>query len=423
MKARLVRRLLWLAGFACLWLNVVDDPPLKTDAYVQSVTQGEAIVCRITAHPTQLVCTVRDASGAVIGVVHGPAGRRRHALRVTGLQAATDYSYELAEVGGDVEQGRLRTAPSEDRASVKFAFLGDSGGQPWWVWLQRTPVLHWPARWRWFDPKQEVSEIGAAVAVFAPDFMLHLGDLVYPRGLHAHYSSGFFRPFAALMRNAPVYAVLGNHDVMDLGGLQMMSNLVLPSGELTGDSRCHSFAWGAVRVIVLDLNPDLDGRVRQQHPAREFLLAELGSCSEPWIVVASHFPMWSASRQRNWGDLLASIAPVLEEHAVSLYLSGHDHCYQRFAGSAGGLDTVPMIVSGGGGKDLYEVHPHAKAVVLKSQYHWCSVEVQGAALTVRANGLEGEVFDTLRLRLPEGERVQRIQRLNPGRAARIERLR
>ena len=422
-KARVVRRWLWLAGFACLWLNFLDDPPLRTSAYVQNVTSNEATVAKITAYPAQVVCTVRDASGAVVKTVHGQAGRRRHALRIEGLRPGADYVYELAEAGGAVEQGRLRTAPISDQAPVKFACLGDSGDQPWWVWLQRKPAMHWPARWQWFAPSSEVSQIGAAVAAYAPDFAIHLGDLVYPWGWHAHYSSGFFRPFAALMRNAPFYAVLGNHDVVDLGGLQMLDNLVLPKGEFSGDSRCYSFAWGAVRVIALDLNPDAEGRVRPQHPAREFLLAELARGTEPWIVVASHYPMWSASRQRNWGDLLETVAPILEEHAVSLYLCGHDHCYQHFEGSASGTDTVPMIVSGGGGKELYEVRPHAHAVQLKSQYHWCSVEVQGASLTLRAIGIDGGLIDTLRVDLPAEERLQRIRRLNPARAARIERLR
>jgi len=424
--ARLVRRLLWLAGFACLWLNFFDDPPLRTGAYVQNVTSSEATVAMITAYPAQVVCTVRDASGAVIETVRSSAARRRHSLRIEGLQPATDYVYELAEVGGAAERGRLRTAPIADQAPVKFAFLGDSGDQPWWVWLQRKPAMHWPARWGWFATSSAVTEIGAAVAAYAPDFAIHVGDLVYPWGWHAHYASGFFRPFAALMRNAPLYAVLGNHDVIDLNGIQMLSNLILPKGELTGDSRCYSFAWGAVRVIALDFNPDGEGRVRPEHPACEFLLAELGHCTEPWIVVTSHFPMWSASRQGSsppGGDLLYSVAPVLEEHAVSLYLCGHDHCYQHLEGSAGGQDTVPMIGSGGGGKELYEVHPHKNAVMLKSQYHWCSVEVQGASLTLRANAIDGGLIDTMQLHLPEGERLERIRRLNPGRAARIERLR
>ena len=30
------------------------------------------------------------------------------------------------------------------------------------------------------------------------DFVLHLGDIVYPRGRHEHYSAGFFRPLCHL---------------------------------------------------------------------------------------------------------------------------------------------------------------------------------------------------------------------------------
>ena len=422
-KARWLRWSLWFAGLACLWLPVFDDPPLRTDAYLQDVTSSEATVAMITAHRTQVVCSVQDASGATIQTVRGPGDRRRHALRVKGLQPATEYAYSLREVGGVELRGHLRTAPIDDRAAVKFAFLGDSGDQPWWVWMQRSPALHWPARWGWFANSDAVTRIGASVTAYAPDFVLHLGDVVYPRGFHAHYASGFFQPFDDLIRNAPVYAVLGNHDAMDAAGVQLMSNFRLPQGDLTGDSRCYSFAWGAVRIIALDCNPDLGGLVERGHPAHEFLLAELDRCSEPWIVVASHFPIWSASRQRNRGDLLQTLAPVLEERGVCLYLSGHDHCYQRFGGGVRRGVTVPMIVSGGGGKDLYDVRPDPKAAVLQSQYHWCSVDVLGACLTVRAHGIDGGLIDTLQLDPPDGELFERIQRVNPARAARIERVR
>ena len=418
---RWLRRLLWLAAVACLWLNVFDDPPLRSGAYLQDVGTDSATIAKITAAPLRLRCVVTDGNGDVVQTVEDARDRRRHALRVSGLRPDTTYSYELTAGSGDAERGRIRTAPVCDDVPVRFAFLGDSGDQPWWVWLQHTPALHLPARWDWFPTSSAVTEIGAAVAAYDPDFALHLGDVVYPRGLHAHYRSGFFRPFAALIRNAPLYAVLGNHDVMDCGGQQLLANLQAPASSATGDHRCFSFARGAVRVIGLDCNTWLTGdRYEAGHPSAEFLAAELARCSEPWIVVASHFPMRSASRQRDRGDLLLSLLPVIEEAQVSLYVSGHDHCYQRFPPKTDG--GTPFVVSGGGGKSLYEVRPDPRAAVLESAYHWCSAEARGARLLVTAHALGDGVLDRFELSLPSGAALERLRRRLPARAVRIDAL-
>ncbi|MCB9877979.1 MAG: metallophosphoesterase [Planctomycetes bacterium] len=396
-----------------------DDPPLRTAPYLQDVTVDGATIAMITAAPVAAQVVVTNAAGARVAELRDEACRR-HVLRVEGLQPGQEYGYEVRLADGRVESGRLRTPPSGDSAPVRFAFVGDSGGQPWWVWLQRTPILHLPAAWQWLPTRSEVTRIGAAMAADGPDFALHLGDIVYPEGLHAHYSSGYFRPFAELGRNTPVYALLGNHDFLDVAGLQALQNFPGSRGALTGDGRCFTFAWGAVRVIVLDLNT----RLESGHPCERYLLEQLALCPEPWVVVASHFPMLSASRQKDRPDLCLSLAPVLEEWGVTLYLSGHDHCYQRFGPSP--VAPVPLIVSGGGGKSLYDISRDpriaGRAERLASAYHWCQAEVAGASMEVHARGLDGEVLDTFRIALPEGESLERIRKRNPARAARIEAL-
>ena len=419
-RIRWLRRLLWVAGFGCLWLNVLDDPPLRSGAYLQDVTTDAVTVAKITAGPTRATCTVFEVGGATVAHVEAPA-QRRHALRVTGLRPGTEYAYEFAVDGGEVERGRIRTAPDRDDAPVHFAFLGDSGDQPWWVWLQRTPALHWPSAWDWLPTKSAVTAIGAAVAADGPDFVLHLGDVIYPKGLNAHYRSGFFRPFADVIRNAPLYPVPGNHDVMDAAGQQLLANFRAPKSTATGDGLCYSFVRGPLRVIVLDCNIDRTGdRYEPGHPAYDYLASELAAASEPWVVAASHYPMQSASRQWDRPDLLLSLLPVLTEYQVSLYLSGHDHCYQRFRPQqAGGM---PLVVSGGGGKDLYEVRPDPRAIKLVSEHHWCRADVLRGRMTVTARSLAGVVIDQFELQLPGGAALEQLRQSNPARAERIARL-
>ena len=415
--------MLWVAGFGCLWLNLLDAPPLQSGAYVQDVGGGAATLAMITPAPCRLACVVRDESGAEVCRIEGADARRRHALRASGLGHGRRYLFSLFDPtsGEEIDAGSFVTPPAEDAAPVRFAFVGDSGGLPGWVWLQRAPIVHLPARWGWLPDDGEVTSIGAAMAEHRPDFVLHLGDVVYPKGQNLHYTNGFFRPFAELLRHSAYYPVAGNHDTMDDDGRQLFANFHLPRSAQTGDERCFSFAWGAVRVIGLDLNVDrLGGRLEPGHPALEYLRQELRTCAEPWIVVASHYPIRSQSRQRNRGDLLLHLLPELREGCASLYLAGHDHCYQRFGPGWDG-DAPPMVVSGGGGKSLYDVRPGAH-VVVASAYHWCSAEVAGGQLTVRAHGLDGSRIDELVLQLPEGPALDAVRRQNPARAARIEGL-
>jgi hypothetical protein len=425
-RARWLRRFLWLAGFGCLWAHVFNDPPLRSGVYVQNVTEAAATIAKITVDPVAMSVTVSDESGSEVVRKSGRA-RRRHALRVEGLKAGHNYTYIVRIPEHEEERGSFRTAPAlgDDLAPVRFAFVGDSGDQPWWVWQQKTPLFYIPVRLQWFPTRWAVTAVGAAMAAYEPDFAMHLGDVVYPRGQHAHYSSGFFRPFADLLRQAPMYVTLGNHDVMNAAGQQVLANFHLPTNVVTGDERCYSFTQGALRVISLDCNRHLTGdHFMPGHPTHTFLLETLATATEPWIVVASHFPMRSASRQGNDGELLSMMLPELVQAQVTMYLSGHDHCYQRF-GPSESL-PVPLVVSGGGGKRLYDItkDPRAKigAKALKKAHHWCSVEVEGVDFQVKAHGVDGEILDEFRLSLPQGADLLKMAKHNPGRAARIRAL-
>jgi len=416
-RRRWIRRALWLAGFACLWLNVGDDPPLESGGLVLAVTSQSVTVGVIAAGPTAATARLFDAHGAVVAQHEAALARRRHEFTFAQLDPGTAYDFAIELGGGRVERGRARTAPTDDAAPVRFAFLGDSGGQPWWVWLQSAPAMHWPARWGWLADSSAVTQVGSAVAAFAPDFVIHLGDIVYPWGRHAHYRTGYFRPFADVLRRAPVWAVLGNHDVMDAGGLQALQNLRPRSVERDGDGRNFSRAVGSVRVIGLDCTSEMTGdRFQPGHPSHSFLLRELASCSEPWIVVVSHYPIRSGSRSRGRPDLNLHLLPELVRHQVSLYLCGHDHCYQRFAADSG---EPHQVISGGGGKSLYDVLPHVRAQVQASVYHWCGAEVRGGRFRVRAYALDGSAIDDFEVQPPTAEALARVLEKNPERGRRI----
>jgi hypothetical protein len=281
----------------------------------------------------------------------------------------------------------LTTAPARDDAPVRFCAVGDSGHVPWWGWLQNTPLLHLPARWGWLAPSRDVAAIGRQLRAQAPDLWFHVGDVVYPRGEHRHWEVAFFRPFADVLRTAPVYAVLGNHDAEHDGGRPLLQNLVLPENDLTGDERLWSFAWGPVRFVGLDLLQPVDA----SHPAIRFAARELAAATEPWVVVIGHYPPFSASRQGDRADLVEHLWPLLVAHGVDLMLCGNDHNYQRFHDPG----EPVVVVTGGGGKSLYELKDHPRLRRALSVFEFVCVDVVRCKLTLRVLGTAGETLDDL----------------------------
>lgn len=422
------RRLLWLFAIVCLFLPIVPDPPLITGAYLQNVVGDRATVAVITDGAKTLELEVWDPSGRGPSRFAGPHHGVRHAFEVSGLPPERAYRYKVTGPSGEVVgEGGFRTPPRRDDALVRFQVVGDTGGLPWWIWLQDTPLFYLPAHWGWLSPREDVCRVADAMAARPPHFWLHVGDMIYPWGEHRHYRAGFFEPFAELLAQSPCYPVLGNHDLKKGSqGRPLLENFHLPTNAVTGDERMYSFPYGAVRVINLDLNrlvnPETGERepVGTDHPALAFLRFELERATEPWLVVQSHYPMHSASRQKDDPALLEHVLPLLEEYGVAFYFCGHDHVYQRFGTPAEG---VVEVCSGAGGKSLYDVREHPDVEVARAVYHFCEVEVDGRVAWMRARSIDGELLDEVRVALDRDPALlRRIGEQNPGRLRRIQAL-
>lgn len=368
-----------------MFLPVFPNPPLASGVYLQDVTENSAILARIEPQPRILVAEVRDRLGDVVGTVtSGPT--RRHAITISGLRADRQYTFTLADASGSVvDQGRFKTRAVRDDAVVHFLVAGDSGKVPWWVWLQDTPALHLPARLGWFSDASSVVNIGKAMASHPVDSWFHVGDVVYPYGEHRHYASAFFRPFGDLLRKAPCYPVLGNHDQVREQGRPYTQNFLLPPNAETGDRRMFSFRDGPVRFIGLDLNRVVD----EHNPALRYLESELSAATEPWTIVFGHYPVFSASRQADRLDLIQHLVPILQRHKVDVYFCGHDHNYQRFHEEGGPV----YVVTGGGGKSLYELREHSRLDAAFSTWQFTAVEVDGPVLRIQCVDVEGTVLD------------------------------
>lgn len=287
--------------------------PLAADVRSQSVWlwarapgAGEVAFALTAPEPRELgsVAARADADYAV-------------ATRVTGLEPATDYRYEV-RYGEDTRSGSFRTAPAAGaRVPVRVAFGGDLAGQN----VCRDAARGFPI----FD----------AIATRAPDLFLGLGDMIYaddaceavgrygnsqePGGfgvsgelsdVRAHWR--YARRDGALERllaAVPYAAVWDDHEVVnDFGAGEPR----LPAGlrafreynpiDAGGDpSRLYrSLRFGKhLEFFLLDTRqyrgantlPDSDTKTLLGQAQRDWLIAGLRGSDATWKVVVSSVPL------------------------------------------------------------------------------------------------------------------------------------
>jgi predicted phosphodiesterase len=411
------RRKVWigvatLAALALFLVPTCAPPPLDSAAYLQAVTATEAVIARWTASPRQLGLVVRKDGKDVFAAAAG-IPRAHHELRATGLVAGTRYEFALRdEDGNEVERGSFVTRSEDDRHPVHFAVFGDSGGQPWWVEIHDSPLMRLLHAHRWLPIERAPAAVAALLLAEAPDFALHVGDVVYPRGELQHYNAGFFRPFGEFARSRPIYPVFGNHDVMTGDGDAFRQVFAVPEDD--PGEHCFSFREGPLRVIGLDLNGEVDA----QHRSIRYLRRALETAEEPWILVYSHYPLRSVYRPSPRPDLLAHYGPLCREFGVDLICAGHDHNYQRY-GRPG--ETIE-VVSGGGGKSLYEINQRPDGLeVAEIAYHASFIRIDRLTLRFVAKAIDGRILDEFTIdkaaQLRDG-----TAKGNPARLLRMQRL-
>jgi len=190
------------------------------------------------------------------------------------------------------------------------------------------------------------------------DFVVLLGDLVYPRGLDGPRDPDAELRIVAPYRDAgvPVVAVLGNHDYAH-GGDRQRAGYVLEWAADRDDVVLPGHAWHATAGPAVVIGLDTADAIRfGAEPQLGWLRGVLGSIDdEAWVIGLGHHPRWSdgphgnAGAYEGWrgipwmsGGAVRRLLDVLDTRA-DIYLAGHDHSRQLIDHG-----TMVQIVSGGG---------------------------------------------------------------------------
>ena len=208
-----------------------------------------------------------------------------------------------------------------------------------------------------------------------PQFLYHVGDVVYFTGMKDDYYAQFYEPYAHY--DVPIFSIPGNHDgevddptvqtSLD-GWVQYFMQAHPDVDAISKDAprvqlNLPNVYWTLVTpmatIIGLYTNVPEGGSidsVQQQWLTNEFATAP----TDRALILALHHPIYSFDVFHSGSSKMADVL----ENAIrdtgrvpNLVLSGHVHDYQRIEQTVAPDGPTPFIVTGNGGyHNLHAVH-------------------------------------------------------------------
>ncbi len=220
------------------------------------------------------------------------------------------------------------------------------------------------------------------------DALVTTGDNVYDFGEPKYFEAYLKAPYRALQNTGrPMWATLGNHDVVRGHGAKQLAFLGLPPLP-------YAKTLPGVRLLFLDGNRPGDESQKQ------WLVRQLAEpAPPPFTVAVFHQPVFSCGLHGRTPAVIEHWYSMLNSGGVSLVLTGHDHDYQRFLSAEG----TTFIVTGGGGRELYPLIPLCdppEMRVGKVKHHFTGIEVYSDRMALTAVAVDGSVIDHVDIPAP-----------------------
>jgi len=199
------------------------------------------------------------------------------------------------------------------------------------------------------------------------DFIVSTGDNFYNDGVFSPQDARFNTSWRHVydkphIRHLVWYQSLGNHDY------GIIDSRELYQVEFARNEPLWYLPWLWYDFYVTDDNDvtvhfvvvDAMSILLRKHDWEEELRwyeQTLAESTSDWLIVIEHYPPFSAGGYAS-GSLIhrTYLVALAEQHGVDLFIAGHDHNLQHIA-KRGSSHDIDYVISGGGGRGLYEFDP------------------------------------------------------------------
>lgn len=266
-----------------------------------------------------------------------------HEVELTGLRPGSAYRYTVSGDGGTSRAFSFTTAPDRP-GRFRFDAFADQGD---------------------CQTGRDACRVIAGIAADQPAFVLAAGDLAYGNDNGLEADDRWFNDIMAYSREAPLMPAWGNHETD-----QKRDPIENFKGRfaLPGSEDYYSFNYGNAHFVAL---PERYVDIEPNSAFAAWLTNDLETVSRDtsirWTIAFGHRPIYTTG-QRHGPELrfLENVVPLFERYGVDLYLSGHEHNYERslpiLRGGQTSLDRIRVeqgwgvtyVVTGGGGRPIYD---------------------------------------------------------------------
>lgn len=205
------------------------------------------------------------------------------------------------------------------------------------------------------DREQGVRNVAEIIKKQKFDFMIHLGDVVYPDATVEELNKCYGKYFNKYKKT--IFPIAGNHEYnIDKGvpyfeffkdnikEIQEQKNYDIVDNKGLFPKQ-YSFEKNGWSFIFLDSN--LEGKEKEEQSFwLEKKLKEKNSCS----IVSFHHPLITAG-VRPIKSIVKEFEPLLKQYPPTIILNGHDHHFQE----SKILDGTKHFLVGTGGTKIYKI--------------------------------------------------------------------
>lgn len=357
-------------GAGVVWWRL---PRVTIQPYVQDGEDDAAMVVAFaTDRPCRAIVVYSPVDGSKTYRAHSSKVTDRHEITLAHTKLDTDYTYNvriwfLPAGNGGVLQGKRSSGQP-----LRFVVFGDSG-----------------------SGSRSQAKLADMIWETRPDFVVHTGDIVYPRGEMEGYPPNYFEPYEDMIRSVPVYPVLGNHDVR-ISPEPYYVNFVLPTNgpPACQPERHYTFNYGDAFFVMFD--SDVSEKEIADHVA-PWVEQQLLASEATWKFVVCHHPAYTSGGHLPTPKIQEHIVPAMERGGADMMLNGHNHLYERSYPIREGAVVEPgegivYVVTGAGGMSKYEFRDPMEeytASAFNQFFSFTVIELDGPKLTLTQYPITG----------------------------------